>query len=140
VKIFFDNCTSPVLADVLDALVRAEGSSAHHIRFMAEYGFDARTTDIEWIEGLSARRTEDWIVISEDARIRKVAAERLAWRKAQLKGFVFAAGYQKMPLNQRASNLIWRWPQMKVFISAAAQGSVFELPVQRSAGFRPLTV
>jgi hypothetical protein len=140
VKIFFDNCTSPILANVLDALVRRDGHQACHIRFMREFGFNERTKDLDWIVKLSTDREFDWIVISEDDRIRRVTAERVAWKKARLKGFVLASGYQKMPLNQRASNLIWRWPEMETFIQSAAAGSMFELPVKRSAGFRALAI
>jgi hypothetical protein len=31
-KVFFDNCTSPVLASTLDGFIRHRGHSAHHIR------------------------------------------------------------------------------------------------------------
>lgn len=139
-RVFFDNCTSPVLAEVLDAYVRSYGGSARHIRAMDDYGLRHDSTDIEWIERLNHDRPADWVVITNDAQIRKNKANRAAWLRAGLKGFVLASGFQKMPMNQVASTLIWRWPEMETFVRSAAPRALFELPVKRSAGFKPLTV
>lgn len=139
-RVFFDNCTSPVLAEVLNAYIRTDGSAARHIREMADYGFRHDTADIEWIERLNSDRPADWIVITSDAQIRRNKANRTAWLRAGLKGFVLAAGFQKTPMNQVVSTLIWRWPEMEGFIKSAAPRSLFELPVKRSSGFKALTV
>lgn len=139
-RIFFDNCTSPVLAEVLDAYIRSYGGTARHIRGMINYGLRHDSTDIEWIERLNLDRPADWVVITNDAQIRRHKANRAAWLSAGLKGFVFASGFQKMPMNQIASTLIWRWPEMEGFIRSAAPRALFELPVKRSSGFKPLTV
>ncbi|MCA1552585.1 hypothetical protein I6F36_38345, partial [Bradyrhizobium sp. BRP19] len=53
-KVFFDNCTSPVFAGCLDALIRRDGDEAHHVRFMPEYGFTPDTKDADWIKQLGA--------------------------------------------------------------------------------------
>jgi hypothetical protein len=106
---------------------------------MSDYGFAHNTADIEWIKRLGSE--QDWIVITGDQRIRKNHAERAAWVRAGLKGFVLARAYQKTPVNQVASVLLWRWPDMEKFISLAAPGSMFELPInRRSGGFVPLPV
>ncbi|KPF70164.1 hypothetical protein IP69_09880 [Bosea sp. AAP35] len=139
-RVFFDNCTSPVLADVLNAYIRSYGGSARHIRDMTDYGLQHSSTDGEWIERLSLDRPADWVVVTNDAQIRRNQANRAAWLRAGLKGFVFASGFQKMPMNEWASTLIWRWPEMESFVRSAAPRALFELPVRRAAGFRPLTV
>ena len=136
-KVFFDNCTSPVLADILDSLLSADRDGAHHIRGLPELGLDASTPDIAWMNALSSHSNE-WVVSTGDDRIHRNRIERQAWLRAGLKGFVLARGYQKMPIHQQASNLLWRWPEMKRFIESAAKASLFELPVKRSAGFRSL--
>lgn len=139
-KVFFDNCTSPVFAGCLNALIKPDGDEAHHVRFMPGYGFTHKTDDVDWITRLGSDPAS-WIVITADGRIRKNEAERTAWIRAGLKGFVFAPAHQKTPLHQCASALLWRWPEMKTFITSAAAGSMFELPInRRSGGFIPLAV
>ena len=139
-RVFFDNCTSPVFATTLDALISPDGFAARHVRFMRDYGFDERTSDVDWINRLAADEPADWIVVTGDGRIRRNLAERTAWVRAQLKGFVLAPAYQKTPVHQCASTLLWRWPEMERFISLAAPGSMFELSINRRTGFRPLAV
>jgi hypothetical protein len=138
-KVFFDNCTTPVFAGVLDALIKPAGHEARHVRFMSEYGFAHNTPDVEWIARLGSDSAV-WIVVTGDQRIRKNKAERAAWIRAGLKAFVLAPAYQDMPINQCASVLLWRWPEMEKFISLAAQGSMFELSINRKTGFKPLAV
>lgn len=129
-----------MLANALNALIEPHGQSARHVRFMSEYGFRGSTPDEEWILKLSQDSPADWIIVTGDQRIRKNKAERIAWKKAGLKAFVLASGFQKMPLNQCASVLLWRWPEMDQFIRLAAAGSMFELPVNKRSGFVSLTV
>jgi hypothetical protein len=107
---------------------------------MTHYGFRHDTADVDWIERLAADKPSDWVVVTGDQRIRKNLAERTAWIRAQLKGFVLASAYQKTPVNQCASTILWRWPEMEGFISLAAPGSMFEMSINRRAGFRPLAV
>jgi hypothetical protein len=139
-RVFFDNCTSPILPACLHAYLETRGSSAHHVRFMSEYGFKGDTQDEVWIKRLGDDVPAEWIVITGDRRIRKNMAERTAWIRAGLKAFVLAPAYQRTPVHQQASLLLWRWPAMEAFISAAAKGSMFELPIGRSSGFRPLAI
>jgi hypothetical protein len=106
---------------------------------MVDYGFAHDTDDVEWIARLAADNAL-WIVITGDGRIRRNLAERTAWVRAGLKGFVLAPAYHKTQVHQCASILLWRWPEMKSFIASAAPGSMFELPISRQAGFIPLPV
>jgi PIN like domain len=138
-RVFFDNCTSPVLPAALHVFLETVGSSAHHVRFMSGYGFDQNTEDEEWIRRLGEDEPADWIVVTGDKRIARNKAERAAWLRAGLKGFVLAPAFQKSPVHRQASLILWRWPDMEAFVSAATAGSLFELPVGRSGKFRPLT-
>ncbi len=107
---------------------------------MSDYGFRHDTEDVEWITRLGADSPADWIVITGDQRIRRNLAERTAWVRARLKGFVLASAYQSTPINQCAATILWRWPEMESFISLAAPGSMFEMSINRRTGFRPLAV
>jgi hypothetical protein len=107
-EVFFDNCTTPVFAATLDALISREGHRARHVRQMSDYGFEAGTDGVDWIARLGS--DGDWTVITGDQRIRKNLAERTAWIRAGLRGFVLAPAYQKTPINKAAAVLLWRWP------------------------------
>jgi hypothetical protein len=89
-------------------------------------------------ERVGIRRGKDWIFVSADLRLLKNKPERAALRAAGLYGFILAAGYQKMPDNQVASNLIWKWPEIENAFNAVGP-SIFELPVSRSAKPKPLS-
>jgi hypothetical protein len=71
------NCTSPVFAGCLNALIQPNGHEARHVRFMPEYGFAHNTDDIDWITRLSTDAAQ-WIIVTGDQRIRKHIAERAA--------------------------------------------------------------
>ena len=85
-----------------------------------------------------ANSKDDWIVITGDGRIERNKAERTAFRQAMLKGFVLAPAYQKTPINQTAAILVWRWPEMATLIKTVASPALFELPINRTARFKPL--
>ena len=133
-KVFFDNCTPPVLADTLAGFISHFGHSAHHIKDLA---CGRHAADLVWIEMLASSK-EDWVVITGDLRITRNRAERTAFRQAMLKGFVLAPAYQKTAMNQIAAILVWRWPSMETLMSSVAPPALYELPVNRSAGFRQL--
>ena len=90
-KVFFDNCTSPVLAQTLNGFLIHRRQCASHIKDLA-CGRDA--TDEAWIAFLE-RSGEPWIVITGDLRIQRNRALREAFRRARLRGLVFAPAYQK---------------------------------------------
>ena len=133
-KVFFDNCTSPVLATTLDGYVRHLGHAAHHIRTLP---CGANASDVEWIDML-LRSGDEWIVITGDGRLQRNKAERAAFRQAALKGFVLAPAYQKTPLHQTAAILVWRWPEMEHLIRLVAAPALHELPINRRARFTAL--
>ncbi|WP_062164695.1 PIN-like domain-containing protein [Asaia bogorensis] len=133
-KVFFDNCTSPVLAETLNGFLIHRGHAAMHIR---DLPCGRHASDLEWMSFLQ-REKEAWIVMTGDGRIQKNRAERVAFRQARLRGFVLASSYQKTQVHQIASNLIWRWPEIEDFISKTAGGSLFKLPMGKNGKFEQL--
>lgn len=135
-KLFFDNCTSPVFADTLGGFVRHLGHSAHHISTLpCGRGAD----DLVWIKML-AETGKDWLVITGDIRISRNKAERSAYRQAGLIGFALAPAYQKAPVNHVASLLVWRWPEMENLVQLVAAPALYELPISRQARLRSLSL
>jgi hypothetical protein len=134
VKVFFDNCTSPVLAATLDGFIRSAGHSAHHIKDLP-CGRDA--TDPEWIKML-ASQPRVWMVVTGDDRIRRNRATRAAYRAAELSGFVLARAFQKTPMHKVASFILWRWPEMEQLFGLVGGAALYELPMNRSRKITPL--
>lgn len=132
-KVFFDNCTPPVLAATLDGFIRSEGHSAYHIK---DLPCGPHATDLEWIQMLASERRV-WMVVTGDARIGKNKATRAAYRAAELSGFVLARAYQKTPMHKVASFILWRWPEMEQLFSLTG-AALYELPMNRSRKIRPL--
>jgi hypothetical protein len=133
VRAFFDNCTSPVLAESLNGFVKHRGHDAVHLRDH----FDPSTPDIDWIRAL-AKVQPTVIVISGDARIHKNKPERAAFRAALLRGFVLAPAYQKTPLHIVASVLIRRWPDIEDMVSRVDAPFLYEIPINYSGKLRSL--
>jgi hypothetical protein len=131
VNIFFDNCTSPILAETLDGFVRHEGSAAWHIRDLPGLPNGRHSTDLEWINYLRYQ-TDLWIFVTGDKRILKNPAERAALRSAGLHGFILAPAYQKSPIHQLASAIIWRWPDISNITKILSAPSMHEIPIGKS--------
>ena len=133
-NIFFDNCTSPVLATTLDGFIRHENHHAFHIK---DLPCGRHASDLEWIEMLQ-KDNAVWVVVTGDGRIRRNQAERAAYRRAGLRGFVLAAAYQKTPIHKCAAFMIWRWPDMENLLKLVAGAALYELPMNRSSRMRQL--
>jgi hypothetical protein len=134
-KVFFDNCTSPVLASTLDGFIRHEGHEAWHI---GDLPCGRNASDVEWIALLSAA-PDDWIVVSGDGRFRRNKAERVAYRRAGLRGFVLAPAYQTTAMNRCASILLWRWPDMMALMRIVGGAALYELPINKNTKLKPLS-
>jgi hypothetical protein len=134
VKVFFDNCTSPVLATTLHGFIDHLGHSATHVK---ELPCGRHAPDEEWISMLASDPAV-WVVITGDDRIYRNAPERRAYRAAGLRGFVMARGFQRMPLHQRASRIVWRWPEMEALLGVVGEPALFELPVGLGSKITPL--
>lgn len=136
-KIFFDNCTSPVLAHTLDGFVRHLHHRAHHIRELQELGLSGSSADIEWITALTSD-SDDWILVTGDRRLLKNKAERYALRQARLKGFVLNPSYQKTPVHRCAAAIVLRWPAMEDQMRLVDGPALFELAFKGTTKFKPL--
>ncbi|MER2267061.1 PIN-like domain-containing protein [Methylobacterium oxalidis] len=134
-RVFFDNNTSPVLAETVGGYLKHLGHRADHIR---DLPCGRHASDIEWMEFL-ASTSDEWLTVTGDARIQKNKAERAAFRKAGLKGIVLANAYQKTPINRQASFLIWRWPEIQA-LTKLAPPFLFEVPMRNSSGIRQLPI
>jgi hypothetical protein len=132
-KVFFDNCTSPVMAEAIHGYLTHKQQAASHIR---DLPCGRHATDVEWIAYLR-ESGDDWLVFTGDRRIQRNRAERLAYRHAQLKGFVFAPAYQNLPVSRQVSLLLWRWADIEGLLKLAAP-FLFELPINRISGIRQL--
>ena len=130
-NIFFDNCTSPILATTLNGFVKHQGDVAWHIRDLPNLLNGRHSTDLEWITHLRDQ-PDSWIFITGDRRILKNPAERAALRSAGLHGFVLAPAYQKSPIHQLASAIIWRWPDILNITKILAPPSMHEIPIGKS--------
>lgn len=128
-KVFFDNCTAPVLAATLNGFISNWGHEAYHIRDVPGLSKGRGTPDVEWID-LLHRAPERWMFISADFRILKNPAERTALRRAGLHGFIMARGFAKMPMQQRAAALILKWPEMLKVTEILAAPTIHEIPVK----------
>jgi len=137
VNVFFDNCTSPILASTLHGFIHHDGHNAAHIRDLSGLPNGRHSKDVEWIDFLR-RSNDEWIFISGDGRVLKNPAERAALRSAGLHGFILAPAYQKTPMNHVASTLIWRWPEMLQITRLLAAPSMHEVPINRGTKMRAL--
>lgn len=136
---FFDNCTSPVLASTIDGFVRHTGQRAFHIRDAQNAGLNIsqNARDTDWIMAL-ADNPNDWLVVTADKRISTVRAEREAFRRAGLKGFLLNPAYQKISVNQQASTLLWRWPELVDVIEKFSPPTLIGVPQSKGAKLNPL--
>lgn len=136
-KVFFDNCTSPVLAATLHGFIAQSGDEAVHIRDLVGLQGGRSAPDVVWIDYLRQHPAE-WIFISADDRIRKNPAERQALRNAGLHGFIMARGFQKQGLDKRAAALILRWSDIKRITSIVMRPAMHEIPVGTGAKLKQL--
>lgn len=136
-KVFFDNCTSPIFASTLHGFIQHEGHQAVHIKNITGLSKGRSSPDLEWINFLKSSN-EFWIFVTGDGRILKNKAERLALRSAGLHGFVMAPAYQKTPLNQVAASLVFKWPEVFELTQLLQAPSMHEIPIGKNTKLRPL--
>ncbi len=92
--------------------------------------------DIRWILSGSVflkAQADDWAFVTADDRLRKNKPERAALRSSGLHGFVFAKGFAKTLMHQRASLLLWRWPDMQQIMLDAPGPALHELPLNKNS-------
>ena len=135
-RIFVDNCVSPVLASTLNGYVAHLGHDAVHVRDMP---CGAHTPDVVWMAALHSTG-DDWLVITGDLRIQRNRPERLAFRQSSLRAIALAPAYQTFPVHQQASMLLWRWPEIAEVVDKFAAPFMFKLPTQRNAKFEMMSI
>jgi len=133
-NVFFDNCTSPVMARTLHGFIPSDGHRAVHIGDV----MDRNATDLAWIDYLG-RHPEKWIVFTGDERIRRNKAEARAFAQARLKGIVLAPADQRTPMNRNCAVLVDRWPKLLETLESFEPPVLFELSINFFGRLRQLS-
>lgn len=128
-KLFIDNCLPHVLATAMNAVVEASGREVTALR----HKFPMNTSDVDWIHALG--REGGWAVLSDDHRIRRLKAEREAWRRSGLLGFFLAPGWRKRTTVEKAGHLLLWWPRLVEAGRLHQGGSMLEIPAGKSSRF-----
>ena len=122
-KFFFDNMMSPNLARAINCI--EQGSDKHTVTHLSEK-YNRRITDIEWIRALGTER--EWVIISGDLRISRIAAERQAWLESGLTMFFLKDGWGNQKIWEYASRFLHWWPSIVAQAQFAAVGKGFFVP------------
>lgn len=131
-KLFVDHCICLFIARAMNAVVAPDG---HEVVALSDK-FPADIDDVGWMTALGDEG--GWVVLSDDHRIRKIPAEKAAWRAAKLKGFFLAPGWRKMTTVQKAGLLLLRWPQLVETERNVGVGMMLEIPAGKSSRLRQL--
>jgi hypothetical protein len=124
VRFFFDNTMSPYLARAVAVL--EEGLDDRNEVVHLKTKFPANTPDVTWISALGAER--EWVIVSGDLRITRVAAERAAWRESGLTAFFLKKAWAEQKLLPFSSRFIAWWPNITAQAQMAAVGKGFLIP------------
>lgn len=123
------------MAMTLDGFIRNDGHEAVHLRHLPL----RNPTDVEWIEYIFATGDE-WLVITGDQRIRKNRAEAQAFRRANLRGVVLAAAYQKTPMHRCCAVIVDQWPRLYDTIRRFDPPFMLEMSINFKGNFKQLAV
>ena len=134
-KLFFDNCTSPLKARTLRGYLSETDIEVFHAR---DIGLQNRT-EIEWISHLSSTGY-DWLVFTGDGKIRKNKAAREAYRRANLKGVVLAPAFQKTPMCKCCGVIVAKWDSLLDFTSRIEAPYLVELSINFSSRYKVLPI
>jgi len=132
-KVYFDNCTSPIMARTLAGFLEDTPHEVFHAR---DLGL-ANKPDIQWIEHLSSTG-DDWIVFTGDGRIRKNPAEREAYRRARMKGVVLAPAYQKTRMCRCSGIIVAKWEDVLETTSKLEAPYLVEMAINLSPRMKVL--
>lgn len=120
---FFDHNLPPALARAVDCLLRSvepEHSACHLIDRFAPI-----TTDLEWIQALSAE--PDTIIITQDALYRD-KLQKAALRASGLVVFALSKSWAPQRFWPKAAQLIRWFPQIIAQANLIRGGAVFSVP------------
>lgn len=133
-RVLFDNCTSPIMAATLNGFIANDGHRAVHIRELPL----EHPTDIQWMSYL-AESNDDWLVITGDQRIRRNKAEAQAFRRANLRGVVLGAAYQRTPMHRCCAVIVYQWPALFDTVARFEPPFLLEMSINFSGKFRQLS-
>ncbi|WP_157384401.1 hypothetical protein [Nitratireductor soli] len=133
-KVLFDNCTSPIMATTLNGFIANEGHNAIHMRDLPL----KNPNDVQWMSHL-ARSEEEWLIITGDQRIRKNKAEAQAFRRANLRGVVLAAAYQRTPMHRCCAVIIHQWPSLFDTVRRFDPPFLLEMSINFNGKFKQLS-
>ena len=123
-KIFFDNCISPVYARAMKILAEMQKYPIVHLREK----FEPDTPDTDWISILA--REGDWIILSSDPRISRGKAEKAIWKESGLTSFFFSDGWQNKSFWKQVEDLVHWWPDVILEARRASPGTGYLIPVK----------
>lgn len=130
-RIFIDNCISPVIADAIKVLAEVQQYEIIHLRDR----FPVNTPDSQWLGELGLEG--DWIVVSADPRISRGKAEKAAWHESGLTAFFLAKGWANQKFWKQAAHLVKWWPEIVLEARDTAPGTGYEIPL-RGSQFRTI--
>lgn len=93
--------------------------------------------DVEWINYLAASGDE-WLIFTGDGKIRRNRAEREAYRRANLKGVVLAAAYQKTAMGKCCGMIVANWDSLLEFSSRIQPPYLIEVSINLSGKYKVL--
>lgn len=132
-RIYFDNCTSPVMARTLGGFLSNTNHKVEHARDLDLH----KQTDVEWMKHLSSTGDE-WLIVTGDGRIRKNKPEREAYRRAKLRGIVLAPAYQKSPMCKSCGMLVANWDSLFKFSQQIEPPFLIEMSINLTMKYKLL--
>jgi hypothetical protein len=131
---FFDRCTSPRIAHMVDAY-----ETSHTIRHHDDDSrFSKSTPDIEWIDAIG-REAPPWAVVSGDGRILKNKHELAALRATRMRFFCLSSQWMRMPIHEQAWRFMKVWPQIAVS-ALTSRDMLFEVRGGKALKVDPIRV
>ena len=130
VKVLFDHNMPPVLARMLNELIKVDGHKAVALRDK----FPTNIGDIDYFDKLG--KENDWIVISKDLKNSKKRAERAGILRNKIIAFYLSPALQKKKINQQAASILWHWDRILLQRELSERG-LFQLP-ENKGKFRSL--
>jgi hypothetical protein len=118
---FFDRCTSPRIARMVNAF-EAVHTTRHHDD---DARFIKTTSDIERITAIGGEEPP-WAVVSGDGRILRNRHELAALRATRLRFFCLSSQWMRMPIYEQAWRFMKVWPKI-VENALTSRDSLFEV-------------
>lgn len=125
-NLFIDNNLPPIFVDVFDEYLRSQHSGcACHAR-RNTLGIVHDMTDIDWMSILANDRS-DWVVLTNDHKIRRKPIELVAWQNSGLKGIIINRGFATLSKNMQIAKMFTHLPRTVETMQAANDGDFYEM-------------